>query len=232
MKKVINFFKNLYLNINYQFKFKKIYTQYGEDLVIKNYLLNYKKITNGKYLDIGAYHPVLYSNTYLLHKSGYTGYCVDIENYKLDNFKFYRGNKVKVILGAVTENKNISDINMYHFNQSMGEYSSVSLEFIEKRLAKFKKNNLNINYKIQKTKNIYINDLFKEVGKVNFLNIDIEGLNNKILLESELSIIDPEIICIEDEENYFVKEETINFFRDKGYSLIFQSGLNKVFAKK
>ena len=194
MNKVINFLKIFFLNIKYQFKVKKIYSQYGEDLVIKDYLFNYKKIFKGKYLDIGAYHPILYSNTYLLHKNGYTGYCVDIENYKLKNFKFYRGNKIKVVYGAVTENKGNSEIEIYHFNHSMGEYSSVSKNFIEKRVAKFKKKNSNINYKTKKVRNIYINDLFREVGKVNFLNIDIEGLNDKILLEADLSIIDPEII--------------------------------------
>jgi len=132
----------------------------------------------------------------------------------------------------VTENKGNSEIEIYHFNHSMGEYSSVSKNFIEKRVAKFKKKNSNINYKTKKVRNIYINDLFREVGKVNFLNIDIEGLNDKILLEADLSIIDPEIICFEDEESYFIKEDKIKFFKDKGYSLIFQSGLNKVFAKK
>ncbi len=231
MKNFIDLLKILFLNIKYQFKFKKTYTQYGEDFIIKDYLLNYKKIINGKYLDIGAYHPVLYSNTYLLHKNGYTGFCVDIENYKLNNFKFYRGNKVKLIKGAVTENKKDIEIDFYHFNRSIGEYSTISKEFIEKRLAKFKKNNPKISYKTQKVKNIYINDLFREVGKINFLNIDIEGINNKVLSETDLSIIDPEIICFEDDDSYFIKDEKLKFFENKGYSLVFQSGLNKIFAK-
>ena len=221
----------IFLNIKFQFRFKKTYTQYGEDLIIKNYLLHYKKISNGKYLDIGAYHPILHSNTYILHKNNYTGFCVDLEDYKLKNFKFYRGNKVKLIKGAVTENKKDNEIDFYYFSRSIGEYITVSKEFIEKRLAKLKKKYPNISYKTQKIKNIYINDLFREVGKINFLNIDVEGINNKILSEADLSIIDPEIICVEDTESFFVKDEKLDFFKDKGYQLVFQSGMNKIFAK-
>ena len=231
MNNFINLFKMIFLNIKFQFRFKKTYTQYGEDLIIKNYLLHYKKISNGKYLDIGAYHPILHSNTYILHKNNYTGFCVDLEDYKLKNFKFYRGNKVKLIKGAVTENKKDNEIDFYYFSRSIGEYSTVSKEFIEKRLAKLKKKYPNISYKTQKIKNIYINDLFREVGKINFLNIDVEGINNKILSKADLSIIDPEIICIEDTESFFVKDEKLDFFKDKGYQLVFQSGMNKIFAK-
>ena len=231
MKNFINLLKIVFLNIKFQFRFKKTYTQYGEDLIIKNYLLNYKKIRNGKYLDIGAYHPILHSNTYILHKNNYTGFCVDLEDYKLKNFKFYRGNKVKLIKGAVTENKNNTEIDFYYFSRSMGEYSTVSKEFIEKRLTKIKKKYPKISYNTKKIKNIYINDLFREVGKINFLNIDVEGMNNKILSEADLSIIDPEIICVEDDDGYFIKDEKLKSFKEKGYQLVFQSGMNKIFAK-
>ena len=39
----------------------------------------------------------------------------------------------------MTENKNDTEIDFYYFSRSMGEYSTVSKEFIEKRLAKLKK---------------------------------------------------------------------------------------------
>ena len=59
--------------------------------------LNYKKINKGKYLDIGAFHPRWVSNTYLLHKKGFTGYCVDLDEDRLKWFRFVRGKKVKTI---------------------------------------------------------------------------------------------------------------------------------------
>ena len=54
--------------------FKISYSQSGEDLVLIKYL-KYKKINNGKYLDIGAFHPRWVSNTHILHKKNFSGYC-------------------------------------------------------------------------------------------------------------------------------------------------------------
>ena len=38
---------------------------------------NDKKKRNGIYVDVGAYHPKLFSNTYLFYKKGWRGICVD-----------------------------------------------------------------------------------------------------------------------------------------------------------
>ena len=58
--------------------FKISYSQSGEDLVLSKYL-KYKKIEKGKYLDIGAFHPRWASNTHILHKKGFSGFCVDLD---------------------------------------------------------------------------------------------------------------------------------------------------------
>ena len=51
--------------------FKKInknyYSQFGEDRIIINEILN-PNYRNGFYIDVGCFHPKKYSNTYLLHK--------------------------------------------------------------------------------------------------------------------------------------------------------------------
>ena len=58
--KIIN-----YLNIlRYRgLKEKKHYSRWGEDLFLINY---FKDIPNGRYLDVGAFHPFRGSNTFLL----------------------------------------------------------------------------------------------------------------------------------------------------------------------
>ena len=49
------------------------FSQFGEDLV----LLNYLKEPHGFYVDVGAHHPVQFSNTYLLHRRGWHGVNID-----------------------------------------------------------------------------------------------------------------------------------------------------------
>ncbi|MFH1178148.1 MAG: SAM-dependent methyltransferase, partial [bacterium] len=46
------------------------YSQFGEDIVLEKI---FSGKNNGHYVDIGAHHPKRYSNTYLLHKRGWSG---------------------------------------------------------------------------------------------------------------------------------------------------------------
>jgi len=69
---------------------KKSYAQYGEDLIILNFF-DKIGVKAGFYLDIGAYHPQFVSNTHLLHKRGWKGVCVDIDDAKLKQFRLLRG---------------------------------------------------------------------------------------------------------------------------------------------
>ena len=74
---------------------------------LKNHILKREKILivhcffgrkrNGYYLDIGSFHPKWISNTHLLHKHGWKGTVVDIDNYKLNLFKILRRSKVNTI---------------------------------------------------------------------------------------------------------------------------------------
>ena len=83
---------------------KKSYSQYGEDLIICSYFQRHFKDKKGNYLDIGCYHPKGISNTHLLHKIGWEGIVVDIDDYKLNLFKKRRGNNIETIKGAISSN--------------------------------------------------------------------------------------------------------------------------------
>src|SRR5436190_418443 len=51
---------------------KRSYAQSGEDLIADIELEKKKK---GFFVDIGAFHPKLFSNTYLFYKKGWRGVC-------------------------------------------------------------------------------------------------------------------------------------------------------------
>ena len=221
-KKIFNFLAFLY---GYKF-FKISYSQFGEDLIILKYL-QYKKITKGIYLDIGAFHPRWISNTHLLHKLGFKGWCVDLDEEKLKYFRFVRGNRVKTICASVSTSKK-KYLKFYKFKRKhqFSEIDTLSYKFANKIKNKWK-----INYEIKKIKNFHINDLFTKIGKVNILNIDVEGLDYKLNKHADFKIIDPDIIIFEDARKYFASQEIINHFRKMKYNLLFQSGPSKCFAK-
>ena len=207
--------------------FKTSFSQSGEDLILLKYL-KYKKIENGKYLDIGAFHPRWVSNTYLLHKRGFTGYCVDLDEDRLKWFRFARGKKVKTINGAVS-NLNLDYIKVYKFKRK-SPFSLIDTTSLDH--AKYFKSKSDIDYEEVNIKNFYINDIYNEVGKINVLNIDIEGKDFEVIKSSNLKIIDPEVILIEDNSGYFPSYETTDFFSKNQYYLIAICGLTKIFGKK
>ena len=64
---------------------KKTYSMIGEDLFV-DWFFKKKKI--GFYVDVGCYHPLQLSNTYLLYKRGWSGINIDLD--KNSTFNEYR----------------------------------------------------------------------------------------------------------------------------------------------
>lgn len=60
--------------------------QFGEDLIVQQ-LLQARGIQRGIYVDVGAYDPVMFSNTLLLWKSGFQGVNIDMNAEKIRNFQ-------------------------------------------------------------------------------------------------------------------------------------------------
>ena len=72
-----------------------MYSQAGQD----EWVLS--MIPTGKYLEIGASHPVNISNTYLLEKNGWTGTSIDIDSQCAELWKQTRKNRL-IIGNALT----------------------------------------------------------------------------------------------------------------------------------
>ena len=66
---------------------KKRYDGYEVDLKITKY---FKDKNNGFYVDVGAYHPTKNNNTYLLYKRNWRGINIDISDFSVDLFNFWR----------------------------------------------------------------------------------------------------------------------------------------------
>ena len=57
------------------------YSRWGEDSFLVDY---FKNTSNGRYIDIGSFHPFRGSNTYLLYKKGWSGINIDINKISID----------------------------------------------------------------------------------------------------------------------------------------------------
>lgn len=184
-----NFFYKFYLYFRLIYKEKifinkKTYSQSGEDKFITSYM-NKKKIFNGRYVDLGAFHPTKYSNTCLLYKSGWSGINIDLNQTSIDCFNIVRPNDKNICVAVSDKEKKrkvyINDI-----------FSP--LNTLNKNHAKIF--NFEFNYKdgyFTHTKRF--NRIIKK--PFDFLNIDIEGLDYEVLKTINLNFYKPKLICIE-----------------------------------
>lgn len=193
------------------------YSQYGEDLIIEEYFRK-AQIKNGVYVDIGAFHPIWISNTYLLHRQGWKGHVVDIDAEKIMAFKFMRGDKVKTYCAAISrETCPEKTVSIYKFDLAWSRIDTLSLEDAEifrKKGRVYKKKLINT---------LAINDLLPGLGKINFLSIDIEGLDVAILMAMKFDANSPELIVFEDNHHWGGAPEAVRKLQQLGYQHLFTS---------
>jgi len=185
LKSKIHILQNIYLKNKYFLK-KKSYAMDGEDLAINRHTNNIK---NGFYVDIGAHHPVHRSNTCLLYQSGWRGINIDINEFSLDLFNYLRPDDINIQRAVSNYNGEIE----FYFQKDFSQLNTTDLYWT--------KENFNNNFQTKKVKCQTINDLLDETKyknkKINFLNIDIEGAEMKVLTSLDFKIYDPNLICVE-----------------------------------
>ncbi len=203
----------LYYGLKYKYFInKKTYSQFGEDLVITKFFGNFI----GKYVDIGCYHPVKYSNTALLHKKNWIGTNIDFSQTSIQLFNSCRKKDIN-IKACLSDKK--ETVTLY-LDSKLSPLNSVNKENIEKfKIKKFTKVEVETN-------------IFSELVKENFdfLNIDCEGSDYKIIKSIDLKKYTPKLICIEvNSENEFL---IYNYLKLFDYELFEKKSLTRIYKKK
>ena len=203
----------------------KSYSQYGEDLIIDSFFQHHVPIKNGNYLDIGCYHPIGISNTYVLHKKGWQGLVIDIDDYKLELFKRRRGKNVEVLKAAISSEDSLSKVPIYKFNQPFSPYDTLSED-----MAKTRSKAINIDYTTEEVNQISINSLLNK-KHFDLINIDVEGLDELIVNSIDFKKYQPTMIVYESFDPLSISK-TKELLNDNGYTLLFISGGSIGYVKK
>ena len=185
LKNKIHILQNIYLKNKYLIK-RKSYAMDGEDTAIN--VFN-KKTEKGFYVDIGAHHPIQRNNTHLLFKKGWEGINIDVNKFSIDLFNFLRPRDLNLQIAVSDKEGEISFFYQKKFSQ---------LNTTDKEIAKenFQGNFQEKKVKCQTIQNILDNSKYKN-KKIDFLNIDVEGAEMKVLNTLNFEIYDPSLICIE-----------------------------------
>lgn len=209
---ITNLMKSKFL-IDYKYGIKS-YSQDGEDIVLRK-IFGEKK--NGFYIDVGAHHPVRFSNTYLFYQLGWQGINIDAMPGSMKIFNQLRPKDIN-IEAAISDKEEI--LSFYIFNEPALNSFSTDLS-LERANGSSYKIISKKEVKTQLLSNVLNKYLPRNVG-IDFLTIDVEGLDFQVLKSNDWNKYRPNVIIVEmlglsiDET---VKTNVSDFLYQNGYSL-------------
>ena len=190
----------------------------NEDTEILNY---FKKKKNGFYVDVGCYHPIHRNNTYLLHKQDWKGINIDVSQFSIDLFNYLRPNDLNY--NCAISNKN--EIVKIFYQKELSQLSTIENEQAKKVFQGNIKEKEIQAFTLDK---ILKKDKFKDT-KIDFLNIDVEGADFKVLEGLSFDKFKPELICIEIHDKEIKDSKVYKFLNDKNYKLIWSGVFSHLF---
>lgn len=211
-------------------KWKKSFSQTGEDLIVKSIFDNIG-IKKPGYIDIGAHNPFYLSNTALFYENGSRGINIEPDPFLFKEFPVHR-----------KEDKNLN-VGVSNCEDELDFYiiSSPTLNTFSKEEAdKYSKEG---NYSVQSIKKVKVTTL-DNILKTNnngvfpeFLNIDAEGVDEIILKEIDYEKNFPIVICVETisfstSGNGIKNGSLIKFLEDKGYLVFADTYINTIFVRE
>ena len=197
---------------------KKSYAMDNEDTEILNY---FKKKKNGFYVDVGCYHPIHRNNTYLLHKQDWKGINIDVSQFSIDLFNYLRPNDLNY--NCAISNKN--EIVKIFYQKELSQLSTIENEQAKKVFQGNIKEKEIQAFTLDK---ILKKDKFKDT-KIDFLNIDVEGTDFKVLEGLSFDKFKPELICIEIHDKEIKDSKVYKFLNGKNYKLIWSGVFSHLF---
>lgn len=199
----------------------KYYSQFEQDkIVYENYFLNK---TNGYFVDIGAHDGETFSNSKFFEELGWTGVCVE-PNPKV--FKILSSTrKCKCVMKAVADR--VGTAQFFQIIEGADMLSGLVDEFSQNGIK-----NIYSNLEDKNKGFDYIDvelDLFDNIVdqiEIDFLSLDTEGNELKILKTIDFDKYSIKIITLENNE---YDSRFIDFLTPKGFTFVKRLGCDELY---
>ena len=192
----------------------------NEDIAVLNYFKNKR---NGFYVDVGCYHPIHRNNTYLLHKQNWNGINIDTSEFSIDLFNFIRPKDLNY--NCAISNKN--EIIKLFYQKKLSQLSTTE---IDQAKIVFQGDIKETEIQAFTLDEILNRDKYKNF-KIDFLDIDVEGADLKVLEGLSFEIYKPELVCVEIHEKEIKQSVIYNFLINKDYELIWSGIFSHLFKR-
>lgn len=195
------------------------YSQFGEDLYLTS-LLGYEK-ADGTFVDVGCFHPVVYSNTYIFYQRGWRGVAIDPNPELAKVWSRFRPEDqfVNAAVAATSGSKR------YRVNRRFAACNRLLAENDTQQATADE-------YDLQ-VPALSLTQILKERLKdktIDLMSIDCEGFDLDVLGTLDFSVYAPRVIAVEDSD--MALDSAIGkYLVSRGYVQRSHIGLTKIFAR-
>lgn len=195
-------------------KGRRAWSQEGEDLVVAR--MTDKR--DGFYVDIGAHHPYRLSNTYLLHRRGWSGINVDPLPEAIRLFDRHRPGDANLNVGV---SRIGGSLDYFMFNEP--SHNTLDPAVAEEVQRNWKDTRL---LKVVRIRTVPLLEIFEQhvpPGRsIDLLNVDVEGMDLQVLSSNDWNRYRPAIVIAEIRHSSVddvIGSELACFMRERGYTL-------------
>ena len=167
------------------------YSRSGEDLIIEEILGSDK--FSGFYVDVGAFHPVHFSNTFKYYLRRWSGINIDAND---DTIKLFNKHRKRDINLSVAIGEKEGEATFYLFNED-SSVNTLSEKFKEDIIRNFK-------YTVKEERKVKVSPLEKILDQyvpnntaIDLLSVDVEGYDHIVLKTNNWTKYRPKLIVVE-----------------------------------
>ncbi len=195
---------------------KESYAQNREDTFVLETLREYFPGKKYNYVDVGGFHPVLLSNTYLMYRNNMNGVVIEPNPELVNLHRIFRPNDIQLPFACGRTNM----LTKFYLQKTFPALSSL--------------NNAQGNKKVdcQYMAVLKLDTIMSglEIPEIYFLSIDVEGFDYDVLLGGKETLRRSFLVCIEcnlDQEEQavsnFLTEQEFEFLKKIDCNLFFKN---------
>jgi len=175
-----------------QFFGKSFFSQTGEDMILAHL---FDDRLNGFFIDVGAHHPIKYSNTYYFYRKGWRGINIDPTPGSMRLFNRFRPLDTNIELAIHTIPGEI-EMNLYN----EGALNTLSEKTVQQRQVKGRWHPVGT-CKVQCQPLASVLEKYWPPGRpIDFLTVDVEGLEMAVLKSNDWVRFRPRVVLVEEIE--------------------------------
>lgn len=195
------------------------YSQNREDLVLLSFFPDVQK---GFYVDVGAFDPDYDSVTKLFYQLGWHGINIEPQPERYQAFQKIRRRDTNLNVGIADKNGQLT-LRAYK-SGGLSTFSDVVKQNYEQAPDADTESYTEHTVAVRPLREVFAE---QKVTHIDFMKVDVEGLEYDVLASNDWQRYRPEVLCIE--ANH-VQRDWHSLLKKAGYELVFDDGLNEYFT--